>query len=164
MHAQTARDDQLDKMKALGVIPSFFVLHTYYWGDRHRDVFLGPQRAMRISPAESALKRGVRFTIHTDTPVVPMDPLRLMWSAANRISSSGKVIGAAERISPTQALRAVTIDAAWQAFEENNRGSIEPGKLADFAILSASPLEDPAQIKDIQVLETIVGGKPVYSR
>ncbi|MCY1277060.1 N-substituted formamide deformylase [compost metagenome] len=164
VHAQTARDDQLDKMKALGVIPSFFVLHTYYWGDRHRDVFLGPQRAMRISPAESALKRGVRFTIHTDTPVVPMDPLRLMWSAANRISSSGKVIGAAERISPTQALRAVTIDAAWQAFEENNRGSIEPGKLADFAILSASPLEDPAQIKDIQVLETIVGGKPVYSR
>lgn len=164
VHAQTARDDQLDRMKELGVIPSFFVLHTYYWGDRHRDVFLGPQRAMRISPAESALKRGLRFTIHTDTPVVPMDPLRLMWSAVNRISSGGKVIGAAERISPTQALRAVTIDSAWQAFEENTRGSIEPGKVADFAILSASPLEDPARIKDIQVIETIVGGKTIYSR
>ncbi|WP_208647604.1 amidohydrolase [Cupriavidus lacunae] len=164
VHSQTARDDQLDKMKALGVIPSFFVLHTYYWGDRHRDVFLGPQRAMRISPLESALKRGVRFTIHTDTPVVPMDPLRLMWSAVNRISSSGKVIGAAERITATQALRAVTIDSAWQSFEEDSRGSIEPGKLADFAILSASPLDDPARIKDIQVFETIVGGKTLYSR
>ncbi|MBP0624071.1 amidohydrolase [Cupriavidus consociatus] len=164
VHAQTARDDQLDRMKTLGVIPSFFVLHTYYWGDRHRDVFLGSQRTMRISPTESALKRGLRFTIHTDTPVVPMDPLRLMWSAVNRVSSSGKVIGAAERISPTQALRAVTIDSAWQAFEENSRGSIEPGKLADFAILSASPLDDPARIKDIQVLETIVGGKTLYAR
>lgn len=164
VHAQTARDDQLARMKALGVIPSFFVLHTYYWGDRHRDVFLGPERTMRISPAESASKLGLRFTIHTDTPVVPMDPLRLMWSAVNRISSSGKVIGAAERISPALALRAVTIDSAWQAFEENTRGSIEPGKLADFAILSASPLDDPARIKDIQVLETIVGGKTIYSR
>lgn len=164
VHSQTARDDQLDKMKALGVIPSFFVLHTYYWGDRHRDVFLGPQRAMRISPLESALKRGVRFTIHTDTPVVPMDPLRLMWSAVNRISSSGKVIGAEERISAPQALRAVTIDSAWQSFEEDSRGSIEPGKLADFAILSSSPLDDPARIKDIQVIETIVGGKTIYAR
>lgn len=164
VHAQTAREDQLDRMKALGIIPSFFVLHTYYWGDRHRDIFLGPERAARISPAESAVKRGLRFTIHTDTPVVPMDPLRLMWSAVNRVSSSGKVIGEAQRISPTQALRAVTIDPAWQSFEEKSRGSIEPGKLADLVILSDSPLRKPEQIKDIQVLETIVGGKTIYRR
>src|SRR5262249_28056330 len=89
VHAQMAREDQLDAMKALGVIPSFFTLHTYYWGDRHRDIFMGRERAYRISPAQSALKRGLRFTIHTDTPVVPMDPLLLVWAAVNRISIGG---------------------------------------------------------------------------
>jgi predicted amidohydrolase YtcJ len=162
VHAQMAREDQLDRMKALDVIPSFFSLHTYYWGDRHRDIFMGPERAARMSPARSALARGLRFTIHCDTPVVPMEPLRLVWAAVNRRSANGALIGGEERITPNQALRAVTIDAAFQHFEEGLKGSLEPGKLADLVILSRSPLEDPEHIDSIDVLETIVGGRTVY--
>jgi predicted amidohydrolase YtcJ len=162
IHAQMAREDQLDRMKQLGVVPSFFSLHTYYWGDRHRDIFMGPERAARMSPARSARDKGVRFTIHCDSPVVPVEPLRLIWSAVNRLSSSGAEIGPDQRITPAEALRAVTIDAAWQHREEALKGSLEPGKLADLVILSASPLDDPATIDQIRVLETIVGGETVY--
>jgi predicted amidohydrolase YtcJ len=162
VHAQMAREDQLDRMKALGVIPSFFVLHTYYWGDRHRDVFMGPERAARMSPARSAAQRGLHFTLHADAPVVPMEPLRIVWSAVNRLSTSGAVIGAEQRIEPMQALRAVTIDAAAQHFEEAEKGSLEPGKLADLVILERSPLDDPERIDRIRVLETIVGGVSVW--
>jgi predicted amidohydrolase YtcJ len=162
IHAQMARDDQLDRMKDLGVIPSFFSLHTYYWGDRHRDLFMGPERAARMSPAGSAVRKGLRFTIHADNPVVPMEPLRIVWSAVNRLSSSGARIGDAERIGVMEALRAVTIDAAYQHFEEEIKGSIEPGKLADLVILSESPFDQPERIDEIRVLETIVGGETVF--
>ncbi len=163
IHAQMAREDQLDEMKALGVIPSFFVLHTYYWGDRHRDIFMGPERAARISPTKSAKDRGLKFTIHTDTPVVPMEPMRLIWSAVNRITTSGKVLGSEQRISPMDALRATTINSAYENFEEKERGSIEVGKWADFAVLSANPTSvAPMTIKDIKVLRTVVEGKTVY--
>jgi predicted amidohydrolase YtcJ len=165
MHCQTVREDQLDTMKELGVIPSFFVLHTYYWGDRHRDVFLGPRRTARIDPVKSALDRGMRFTIHNDTPVTPINQLRSVWAAVNRISTSGKVIGKEQRIPVLDAMRAVTIHSAWQAFEENMRGSIEVGKTADFIILSADPLSVPVKkIKDIKVIESIVGGKTIYKK
>jgi predicted amidohydrolase YtcJ len=162
IHAQMARDDQLERMKALGVIPSFFSLHTYYWGDRHREIFMGPGRAARMSPAGSAVRMGLRFTIHADSPVVPMEPLRLVWAAVNRVSSSGHSMGEAQRVSVLQALRAVTIDAAYQHFEEADKGSLEPGKLADLVILSESPLERPERIDEIRVLETIIGGRTVF--
>ncbi len=162
IHAQMAREDQLDRMKTLGVIPSFFALHVYYWGDRHRNIFMGPERAARMSPARSAVDRSMRFTIHCDTPVVPMEPLRLVWAAVNRRSASGAPIGLEQRITPMQALRAVTIDAAYQHFEDDVKGSLEPGKLADLVILSRSPLEDPERIDEIGVLETIVGGETVW--
>jgi predicted amidohydrolase YtcJ len=162
IHSQMAREDQLDRMKELGVIPSFFSLHTYYWGDRHRDVFMGPERAARMSPARSALDRGLRFTLHCDSPVVPIEPLRLVWAAVNRRSTSGASIGEAQRIPPLAALRGVTIDAAWQHFEEHEKGSLEPGKLADLVMLSESPLEHPERIDRIRVLETILGGRVVY--
>jgi len=162
VHAQMARDDQLDRMRALGVIPSFFSLHTYYWGDRHREIFMGPERAARMSPAKSALERGVRFTIHTDCPVVPMEPLRLLSAAVNRRSSSGVVVGPAQRIGVAEALRAITIDAAYQHFEEAEKGSLEAGKLADLVILSASPLDRPDALETIRVEETIVGGRTVF--
>jgi predicted amidohydrolase YtcJ len=162
IHAQMARDDQLDRMAKLGVIPSFFSLHTYYWGDRHWEIFMGPERAARMSPARSAQERGLRFTIHTDAPVVPMEPLRLVWAAVNRRSTSGACIGEAQRIPPIQALRAITIDAAYQHFEEADKGSLEVGKLADLVILDRSPLDDPEHIDGIRVLETIVGGRSVY--
>ncbi|MEE2677195.1 MAG: amidohydrolase [Myxococcota bacterium] len=162
IHAQMARDDQLDRMRELGIIPSFFILHTYYWGDRHRDIFMGPERAARMSPARSAVDRGVRFTIHNDTPVVPMEPLRSVWAAVNRESSSGAPIGPEQRISVLQALRATTLDAAYQHFEDHEKGSLEPGKLADLVILSRSPLDDPAHIDEIDVVETIIGGETVW--
>jgi len=162
VHAQTAREDQLDRMAALGVIPSFFVLHTFYWGDRHRDVFLGPERAARISPAASAARRGIPFTLHADTPVVPMEPLRIVWSAVNRRTTSGAALGGEQRIDVLRALRGVTIDAAHQHFQEGDRGSLEVGKLADLVVLDRSPLEDPTAIDRLRVVETIVGGRTVY--
>lgn len=163
IHSQMMREDQLDEVKRLNVIPSFFVLHTYYWGDRHRFIFLGKNRADRISPTRSAKDRGLLYTIHTDTPIVPMEPMRLIWSAVNRITTSGMVLGAAQRIPVTDALRATTINAAYQNFEEKERGSIEVGKYADLVILSDNIVKvDPMAIKDIKVLETIVEGKSVY--
>ncbi len=163
VHAQTARPDQLDRMQRLRAIPSFFVLHTFYWGDRHRARFLGPERAARISPTRTAQQQRVRFTLHCDTPVVPMEPLRLVWAAVNRRTTSGQELGPEERIDVASALRAVTIDAAFQHYEEDLKGSLEPGKLADLAILGASPLaESPERIDAIPVLETIVGGESVY--
>ncbi len=162
IHAQMARNDQLDRMAELGVIPSFFVLHTYYWGDRHRETFLGPERAARISPLRSAGERGIRYTIHADSPVVPMEPMRLVWSAVNRRTRSNFILGENERIDTMQALRAITIDAAYQHFEEDIKGSIELGKLADLVVLSRNPLDDPSTIDEIQVIETIIGGETKY--
>ena len=162
VHAQMTRDDQLDRMRELGVEPSFFVLHTYYWGDRHRDVFLGPARARRISPARSALERGLRFTLHTDSPVTPMDPWLLIWSAVNRRTTSGEALGPEQRLTPLQALRATTIDSAGQLGVGADRGSLEPGKLADFVVLDRDPLQiERDALRDVRVLRTYVGGKLV---
>lgn len=164
VHSQMAREDQLDVMARLGVIPSFFSLHTYYWGDRHREIFMGPMRASHMSPARSAAGKGILFTIHADTPVTPMEPLRLMWAAVNRLSKTGEFVGSDQRIDPIQALRAITIDAAYQSFDEVEKGSIEPGKLADLVVLSANPLDQPETIDDIEVVETILGGASIYSQ
>lgn len=165
IHAQMARDDQLDRMREFGLTPSFFVAHTYYWGDRHRDIFMGPERAYRMSPTATSIAKGLRFSIHLDTPVVPIDPMLLVWTAVNRRSTSGDIIGPKERISPLAALRAVTIDAAWQIEREDAVGSLERGKLADLVVLSANPLtSDPLAIRDIEVERTVVGGRTVYER
>ncbi len=162
-HCQTPRDDQLDQIRELGVTPSFFIAHVYYWGDRHRDLFLGPDRAERISPLASARERGIRFTIHNDTPVTPVDPLHLVWCAVNRQTRNGEILGPEQRIDTYAALQAVTIDAAWQNFEENIKGTIELGKLADFVILAENPLTvERLKLKDIQVVETIVGGESMF--
>jgi predicted amidohydrolase YtcJ len=177
-HCQTVREDQLDRMQKLGITPSFFVGHVYYWGDRHRELFLGPERAARISPLASAQKRGIRFTVHDDTPVTPVNPLQLVWVAANRQTTSGQLLGPEQRITPEQALRAVTIDAAWQNFEEATKGSLEVGKLADFCVLSDNPLTiapsgyaattpgntAPEKIRTITIDQTVVGGKTIYDR
>jgi len=164
-HCQTAREDQLARMEQLGVTPSFFAAHVYYWGDRHRDIFLGPVRGARISPLASALHHHLRITLHNDTSVTPVNPLMLVWTAVNRVTSSGKVLGEEQAIPVLDALRSVTSEAAWQNFEEHERGSIEPGKLADFVILDRNPLTiPPMQLRDLQVLETLVGGERVYVR
>lgn len=164
-HCQTPREDQLDRIKELGITPSFFVGHVFYWGDRHRDIFLGPERASRISPLASAQRRGIRFTIHNDTPVTPVDPLLLVWCSVNRRTKDGQTLGDDQRISTFTALKAVTSDAAWQNFEEGSKGTIEVGKLADFVVLSENPLQiDPLRIRDISILETVVAGESVFVR
>lgn len=163
IHAQTVRPgDQLPRMKELGMMPSYFVAHTYFWGDTHLKN-LGQERATRISPAASTLKAGIPFTFHQDTPVLEPDMLRTVWCAVNRISLSGADMGKAERISPLEALKAVTINAAYQYFEEDEKGSIAPGKLANLVILDQDPMEvDPMAICDIRVVETIREGETLY--
>lgn len=163
IHAQTVRDDQIEQMQAEGIMPSYFASHVFFWGDWHRDSVLGPKRGARISPLASTLARGLPFTIHNDPPVVPPDMMRLAWAAVNRLTRSGKTLGEAQKISPWDALKAMTINGAYQYFEENSKGSLEPGKLADLVILSENPLKaDPAAIKDIRVIETIKEGVSVH--
>ena len=124
---------------------------------------MGPERAARMSPAKSAQDLGLVYSIHLDSPVVPMQPMRLVWSAVNRISSGDNVIGENQRISPIDALRATTIDAAWQIFQEDKIGSIETGKLADLIVLDQNPLLVPHDIDQIKVLRTYVGGREVFN-
>ena len=165
IHAQTAREDQLDAMKALGVIPSFMPVHTFYWGDWHRDSVLGPARAARISPTRSALDRNLLYTAHNDAPVTLPNALMILSSQVNRTTRSGKVLGAEQRVSVEEALKSITSNAAYQNFEENSKGSITPGKVADFVILSGNPLTvAPASLTSIEVTATIKDGKTVYSR
>src|SRR5262249_14384040 len=145
------------------IIPSFFSMHTYYWGDWHRDETLGQERAFRISPAASALKRGMIFTSHHDAPVALPDSIRILSSCVTRKSRSGAVIGPDQRVSITEALKALTIYAAYQYGEEQRKGSIEVGKLADFVILSQNPMTiDRDKIMEMKVLETIKEGKTVF--
>jgi predicted amidohydrolase YtcJ len=163
IHGQTVREDQLDEMKKLGMFPALFPAHVFYWGDWHREVTLGPERAARISPTRSVLKRGMKVTIHTDSPVVLPHAPRTIWSAVNRRTRTNFLLGEDQRLTPLEALKALTLWSAYQHFEEDRKGSIEVGKLADFAILSDNPLTvDPMVIKDINVLETIKEGKTVY--
>ena len=164
IHSQMAREDQVARMRDLGVTPSFFTAHTWYWGDRHRDIFMGPERAAVISPSVWAQNHGVRFSSHLDTPVTPMEPLQAVWSLVHRQTVGGDVLGPEQRIDVMDALRAVTIDAAWQVFQENNRGSLEPGKYADLVVLSGSPLEKPVDMRDLQVERTVIGGATIFER
>ena len=162
IHAQLARHDQVDRIKELGIVPSFFTAHTFFWGDWHRQSF-GEQRAAGISPTGYAYGKGVIFTNHNDAPVVPPDMLRLAQTAVVRTTRSGFVLGPAERVSPYVALKAITDWAAYQYFEEKSKGTLEPGKLADLVILERDPLQgDPSTISTIKVVETIKEGRPIF--
>ena len=164
IHAQTVREDQLDKMKELGIIPSYFSTHTFYWGDWHRVSVFGEERAVRISPTKSSLDRKMPFTVHNDAPVVPPDMIRLLWSTTNRKTRSGKVLGDEQKISTYEALKAITINAAYQHFEDDIKGSIEVGKLADLVVLSADPLSIPSEsLLDLQIVSTFSRGKEIFS-
>lgn len=164
IHAQFTRPDQLDKYKELGFLPSFFTNHTFFWGDVHiRN--LGKDRAFFSSPVKAALDKQIVFTNHSDFPVTPINPLFILWSSVNRESRSGVTIGPGQRLTPQEGLRALTINGAYEYFEEKSKGSLEKGKLADLVILSDDPTTtDPEKIKDIKVLETIKEGKTVYKR
>jgi len=163
IHAQTVREDQLDRMARLGIVPSFFVAHTFYWGDWHRDVVLGEERAARISPARSAVERGMAFTIHNDSPVVPSDSWRLLWSAVTRTTRSGAVLGDRQRIDVGTALHALTSGGAFQHFEEADKGRIVPGGRADLAVLDSDPREMEADaLRTITVSETVKEGRTIH--
>jgi predicted amidohydrolase YtcJ len=165
LHNLTLRNDQLDKIKALGIHLSFFPTHVYYWGDRHYSIYLGPERAEHMDPIASAIKHNITYTMHSDAPVTPLNPFVMLWSAMSRTTSGGRLLGADERISAIEALRGLTINAAKQYFEEPNKGSLEPGKSADLVVITDNPLEiNVNKIKDIVVIETIKDGKTVYSK
>jgi predicted amidohydrolase YtcJ len=165
IHAQTVRFDQLDRMKAEGIMPSFFSMHTFYWGDWHRDVTLGRDRAYRISPTHTALQKGMIFTEHHDAPVALPSSIMILHTTVNRVSRSGDIIGPEERVTPYQALKSITEWAAYQYFEEQTKGTLMVGKLADLVIIDKNPLAiDPMTIKDIKVLETIKEGVTVFKR
>jgi len=163
IHAQTVREDQLDQMKELSIIPSYFSTHTFYWGDWHRDSVFGEDRAMRISPTKSTLNRKMPFTVHNDAPVVPPDMIRLLWSTTNRKTRSGKVLGQEQKISTYSAIEAITINAAFQHFEDDIKGSIEVGKLADLVILSEDPLSIPVnELLELKIMATYSHGKEIF--
>jgi predicted amidohydrolase YtcJ len=163
IHGQTTRLDQLPKLKELAILPSFFPMHTYYWGDWHRTSVLGPERAERISPCNSARELGMIFTSHHDAPVANPDAIRVLSATVTRVTRSGYVLGPQERVDALTALKAMTIWPAMQYFEEGSKGSIEPGKLADFVILSDNPLYvKPEDLIALKVVETIKEGKSVY--
>ena len=163
-HCQTAGEDQLDRIEDLGVATSFFTAHVWYWGDRHRELFLGPERAANMDPLASALRRGIHFGMHNDSPVTPISPLLSVSTAASRLTSGGHLLGAGQAITVDQALRSMTLDSAYLAFEEDIKGSLAVGKLGDVVILEADPYEVyPEEIKDIPVATTIVGGNVAYT-
>lgn len=163
IHSQFVRKDQLQKYVDYKMIPSFYTEHTFFFGEAHIKN-RGLEQASFISPMKTAISMGLQPTNHTDFSVVPMDQMMVMWTAVNRQLRSGEVLGAEERISPMEALKAITINAAHQYFEEDQKGSIEPGKRADLVILDKNPLSVQAiDIKDIKVLETIKDGKTIYA-
>lgn len=164
IHSQCMRPDQLPQYAELGFSPSFFTMHTFFWGEEHL-VNLGEERASFISPMKLAMAKGLTCSNHTDFSVCPMDPMRVLWSAVTRRSRGGKVIGPDERIDRWEALKALTVNAAWQIREENRKGTIAAGKLADLVILDENPLQvETDRILDIKVLETFKEGKTVYKR
>lgn len=164
IHGQYIRTDQLDSLKELDIIASLFPLHTFYWGDWHKKI-IGDSLGNKISPTRTALNKGLRITIHTDAPVALPNLMRMVWTAVNRTSRSGEIIGDGEQLTPYEAMKCLTDWSAFQHFEEKNKGTLSVGKLADLVILDKNPLKVATNdIKDIIVLETIKEGKSIYKQ
>ena len=164
IHCQYVRQDQFDRIAEMGNIGmSFFPAHVYYWGDLHRDLYIGPERVAHINSIQSAIKRGIPYGIHNDAPVTHPNALHSMWVAVNRLTKSGKVLGPEERITPEQALVGYTRSAAYVLSMEDQVGTLEVGKMADYVVLEESPLDvDPMKIKDIKIRQTVMGGMTTY--
>lgn len=165
IHGQTTRMDQLDDLKTLGIVPSLFPMHTFYWGDFHRDSVLGPRRAETISPCHSAVRRGMRFTTHHDAPVANPDSMRVLSATVTRRTRSGDILGPDECVPVDIALKAMTLWAAWQHYEDDRKGSLAVGKLADLALLDENPMTiDPDRLAGIKVQNTFKEGREVWRR
>ena len=160
VHGQLLGVDQLDAVRRTGVLISFFAAHVYHWGDIHIRNF-GMGRARYLTPARSALERGIPITFHQDTPVLPPDMLETIWCAAVRRTREG--VQMEERIGVQEGLQAVTANTAYQYFEEDSKGTIAPGKRADFVVLDRNPLVvPPEELRAIRVMETVRGGETLY--
>jgi predicted amidohydrolase YtcJ/putative hemolysin len=163
IHGQFLREDQVDAYNRLHVFPSLFPMHTFYWGDWHRDRTVGPVAADNISPTGWVRERGMMFSSHHDAPVAFPDAMRILDATVTRRSRSGDIIGPDQRVDVITALKSITIWPAWQHFEEDRKGSLEPGKLADLVILSDDPTAiDPETLDAIKVVETIKEGETIY--
>jgi len=163
IHGQTLREDQVDAIRQLGIIPSLFPMHTFYWGDWHRDSVFGPERAENISPTGWLMSRGMMFTTHHDAPVAKPDSLRVLSATVTRRTRSGDILGPHHRVPVQTALKAMTIWPAYQHFEEASKGTIEIGKLADFVVLSENPLTvNPEKLAELKVMQTFKEGISVY--
>lgn len=163
IHGQTLRRDQIAPLKELGIFPSLFPMHTYYWGDWHRQSVLGPERAENISPTQWVLQAGMIFTSHHDAPVVFPDSMRVLDATVNRVTRSGHVLGPDQRVEPLVALKALTLWAAEQYSEQASKGSIEVGKRADLVVLSDNPLTiERTALHTIRVLRTIKDGEVIH--
>lgn len=164
IHGQFLREDQVDSLNTLAIVPALFPMHTFYWGDWHREHTVGPVLAENISPTGWCLKRGMRFTSHHDAPVAFPNSMRVLDATVTRRTRSGDILGPQHRVDVLTALKAMTLWAAWQHFEEKTKGSIETGKLADLIILDKDPTAvDPETIDQIKVLETIKEGVTVFT-
>jgi predicted amidohydrolase YtcJ len=164
IHGQLLREDQVDACKPIGLIPSLFPMHTFYWGDLHRDETVGPRLVDNISPTGWCVKRGIKFTSHHDAPVAFPDSMRVLDATVTRRSRSGDIIGPDQRVDVMTALKAMTIWPAWQHFEDDTKGSIETGKLADLIILDQDPTAvDPETLDQIKVVETIKEGVTIFA-
>ncbi len=163
VHGQFLREDQVDSLKRLGIMPSLFPMHTFYWGDWHREHTVGPALVDNISPTGWCVQRGMRFSTHHDAPVAFPNSMRVLDATVTRRSRSGDIIGPDQRVDVMTALKAMTIWPAWQHFEEDTKGSIEMGKLADFVILDKDPTAvDPETLDQIKVSETIKEGVTIF--
>ena len=163
IHGQFEREDQVDSYRELGVFPSLFPMHTFYWGDWHREHTVGPERAEHISPTGWYLKRGMMFSTHHDAPVAFPNSMRVLDATVTRRTRSNDILGPQHRVPVIDALKAMTIWPAYQHFEESDKGSIEAGKLADFVILSDDPTEvDPETLDSLKVTETIKEGNTIF--
>ena len=165
IHLQLVQPDQIEKLTKLDVTATFQITHNFYFADFHSEYIYGPERTKRLNPIKEVLVADIPVTYHHDSPIHPIDQLHIMWIAVNRNSRSGKVYGPENKLSPYQALYASTAAGAYQYFEEDSKGTLEKGKLADLVILDNNPLKiDPMKIKDIQVLETIKEGQTIYTK
>ncbi|WP_220469196.1 amidohydrolase [Pseudomonas sp. 5Ae-yellow] len=163
IHGQYLRADQIPELVRLGIFPSLYPMHTFYWGDWHSSSVAGPELAKFISPTGTLYRAGIKFSIHSDAPVTFPNAMRILHSATNRVTRSGVILGPEERLDALTTLKAMTIWPAYQHFEENSKGSIEKGKVADLVVLSQNPITLPReQLLELKVMETIKDGESVY--
>lgn len=164
-HCILLAESSIPKMKALGITPNFHINHLYYYGQALRDEIIGEERAEKLLPVKSAAAAGLAYSLHADKPMFESDPISLMATAIQRQTREGDSLGIGQALSRIEALRAMTLNAAWQIQMEDKIGSLSVGKYADFVVLDKNPLTIPVEnFRDIHILQTIVNGNTIYKR